>query len=500
MDWEMVVGMEVHAQLNTRSKLFCGCPTSFGAPANTHTCPVCLGLPGSLPVVNRAAFEKCLAVCQALQCEIPERCGFDRKNYFYPDLPKNYQISQEYVCFGRNGSLEIDVEGTRRSVRIHNVHLEEDAGKLVHPDDGSLHSEVDLNRAGTPLAEIVTQPDMRSVAEVEGYMTGLRDLLLYLDVCDGRMQEGSLRFEASISMRRAGDPELGPRVEVKNLNSMRAVRLALEYEQARQTAVLEAGGRIEQETRQWDESERLPWSEPVAHTVVQTRLPKDFKGKTHRMRGKEQAQDYRYFPEPDLPPLAISGALLERLRAAQPELPLARRDRLQEAFGLSAYDARLLTSEQGLVAYFEQAAAGARPKDVANWLLNDVASVLNARRIGIEAFPMPPLELAGLLKLVEKRTINRQIAKEKVFPQMLESGLSAAQIVARDKLAVESDEAGLRACVASVLAENPRTVAAFREGKTQVVGFVIGQVMRQKKGKADPQLVRKLALEGLGGA
>ncbi len=494
MSWELVVGMEVHAQLATRTKLFCGCAAAFGGAPNSRVCPVCLALPGSLPVLNRAALTMGLRLCLALGCTVPEATAFDRKSYFYPDLPKNFQISQEHACLGTDGRLRIELEGRTKEVAIANVHLEEDAGKLAHPEGGGTTSDVDLNRAGTPLAEIVSAPELYSVAEADAFMRALRELLVGLGVCDGKMQEGSLRFEASVSVRREGQG-LGPRVEIKNLNSMRAVRQAIAFEHARQRAVLDGGASLVQETRLWDGEDARPWAEDVPEETVRALLPDGARGKTLRMRGKEDAADYRYFPEPDLPVYPIARDWLEQLRNSQPELPAARRARLREEHGLPAHDARQLAADPTLCAYFEEAAALAPAREVAHWLLNDLASLCKERDLPLAACPVRPSALAALLGLLEAGRITRAIARQNVLPRMFE-GADPERVVAEEGLAVVDDEDALAAAIAALLDARPDIASAFHEGRTQVVGFVIGQVLRGV-GQADARLVRRLALEAL---
>jgi len=491
MDYEIVIGLEAHAQLATRTKLFCGCSTRFGAPPNTQTCPVCTGHPGVLPVLNRTAFEYALKTALALNCQIARRTALDRKNYYYPDLPKNYQISQNYQNLGTDGHLDLEVDGTTRRVRIHNVHLEEDAGKLLHPDDVQQSTLldisdderaalagatlVDLNRAGTPLVEIVTEPDMRSVAEARAYMETLAGILLYLGVSDCKMQEGSLRFEASISLRPPGDAEYGSRVEIKNVNSMKAVASALEYEARRQADLLDRGEPVARETRLWD----------------------DAAGRTKPMRSKEQAHDYRYFPEPDLVPVEVDEAWLERVRASLPELAHARKRRFIEKLGLPDYDAGVLVADKALADYFEQCVAlGAEPKAASNWLMGSVLRELKTRGIGIGELPVSPAALVELIGLVDAGTIAARTGKE-VFAQMAQTGRPAAEIIERRGLRQISDSTELEAVVLDVLRRNPKAVADLRAGKKKAQGFLMGQVMRATRGKANPQVARDLIAKKL---
>ena len=468
--WEVVIGMEVHVQLKTRSKMFCGCSADYlGDPPNTHVCEVCLGLPGVLPVINRAAVEQCLKAALALECEVAEWTKFDRKNYFYPDLPKGYQISQYDLPMSRHGRLSVD----GREVRITRVHLEEDTGKSVHAGD-ALHSAdrsyVDLNRAGIPLMEIVTEPDLRSADEAREYASALRQLMRAIGVSDADMEKGQLRAEANVSVRRAGRAELGVKTELKNINSFRALKLAIEHEVSRQVDVLEAGGAVVQETRGWDEA----------------------RGATYSQRGKEYAEDYRYFPEPDLPPLEISPTWLEELRAGLPELPQARRARLESEYGLGAYDAAQLTADLQVADYFEAvAAAGAAAKTAANWVIGEIAPRLEER-------PAPPPEhLAGLLKLVDQKTVNREQARA-VLLEAWGSGADPAALVAERGLAQVSDEDALEAWVEAAIAANPDAVADIRGGKPQAIGALMADIKQRSGGKANLGLASGLLRRKLG--
>lgn len=475
--YEIVIGIEAHAQLNTRTKMFCACPAEFCLEPNTQTCVVCAGHPGVLPVVNAAAVEKALGIAIALNCQIAPVTRFDRKNYYYPDLPKNYQISQNYDNLGVGGHLDLKVDGRVRSVRIHNVHLEEDAGKLIHPETpGADFSLVELNRAGTPLAEIVTEPDLRSVEEAGVYMDTLRSILLYIDASDCKMQEGSLRFEASISLRPFGQTAYGGRVEIKNLNSMRAVLAALQYEVERQTALLESGGVQMPETRLWDEA----------------------RGETAVMRSKEGAADYRYFPEPDLPPVHISAEFLNHVRASLPELPVQKQNRFVEQYGLPAYDAGVLVQDRAVADYFEKAAAlVGDAKAVSNFMMTAVLREINERRIPIGEFKVRPEGLAELLRMVASRTVSLNMAKE-ILAEMAETGQSASNIVERKGLQQVSDGAAIEPIVRKVLDANPKAVADFKAGKASAQKFIIGQVMRESRGKADPAVVVQLVNKLLG--
>jgi len=479
MKYEVVIGLETHSELLTDGKLWCRCGTKFGQRPNTQTCPVCLGMPGSLPVLNRLGFELALRAAVALGCTINRTCCFDRKNYYYPDLPKNYQISQDYMNLGIGGALEtLGANGERRSVRIHNVHLEEDAGKNLHVQGvGGDCSLVDLNRAGTPLLEIVSQPDMRSVAEAEAYMQALRQLLLYTEVSDCKMEEGSLRFEASISLRPFGQEELGPRVEVKNLNSMKGVCGAMEYEMRRQSKMLDNGETVAMETRLWDVE----------------------RSRTARMRSKEEAQDYRYFPDPDLLPIVIDDEMLERVTAHVPELPLVRRARFVEQFGLTEYEAQVLTDLKATADYFEECLKTHNaPKPIAKWIMNEVMRELKERNVALGAFEIAPARLAGLVALLDGGKVNPQGARD-VMTRMMESEADAAQIVAELGLEQISDTGELDAFIAQVIAENPQAVEHYLNGKKAAVGALVGQVMKLSRGKADPKLVSQMLRDRLDG-
>ena len=473
--YQTVIGLEVHAELSTRSKVFCGCGTAFGAPPNSQVCPVCLGFPGVLPVLNREVVERALRVAVALGCEINSPTIFERKNYYYPDLPKNYQISQKRTPLGRGGQLEILVEGEPMSVPMWEIHLEEDAGKLLHPEGEAEITLVDYNRSGMPLLEIVCAPKLHTLPQVDAYMTGLRNLLIYLDVSDCKMEQGHLRFEANVDVRPAGMTAPGPRVEMKNLNSFRAVLHALDYEIRRQTEVLESGGKLVQETRLWD----------------------DQRGLTRPMRSKEEAQDYRYFPEPDLPPLEIPAEWIERVRANLPELPHARRQRFVTQYGLSAYDADILTGDKALSDFYEQTVAlGADAKAAGNWVMNELSRILNERSQTIGASRVTPRHLAELIALISRGSISGKIAKD-VFAEMFESGKLPEEIVSARGLTQISDEEAIATLVDRVIAENPTVVADFKGGKEKSLAFLVGQVMKLSQGRANPQLVNKLLRERL---
>jgi len=473
MQYEAIIGMEVHAELLTQSKMFCRCSANFfGAEPNTLTCPVCTGMPGVLPVINQKAVEYALMTALALNCEIAQDSVFSRKNYFYPDLPKAYQISMYDLPLSRNGWLEIEVDGQSKRIGIERVHLEEDTAKLSHVEG---HSLVDFNRSGVPLLEIVSRPDMRSADEAYAYLTRLRQILRYLGVSSGDMEKGAMRCEANISLRPAGSTGYGTKVEIKNLNSFRSVKLALDYEIQRQSRILDEGGRIEQVTMGWDESRGM--------TVVQ--------------RSKEYAHDYRYFPEPDLPPLSISRAWVEEIRSKLPELPEARRGRFMAEYGLSAYDASVLTADKAIADYFEACVkAYPQAKTVSNWITGELFRLLKETETEIEAVKVTPAALAGLLTLVEKGTINQNTAKT-VLDEMFRSGRAAAEIVAEKGLAQISDADELSRIVDQIIAASPDEVAQYQAGKEPLLGWFVGQVMKATQGKANPQLVTGLLKEKL---
>jgi aspartyl-tRNA(Asn)/glutamyl-tRNA(Gln) amidotransferase subunit B len=469
MIYEVVIGVEVHAQLRTKTKMFCGCGTTFGRSPNSQTCPVCLGLPGTLPVINRAAVEMAVRAGLALNCTIGASNQFDRKNYFYPDLPKGYQISQYESPICEHGWIEIAVGDSNKRVKIRRAHLEEDAGKNVH-ETGTSGSRVDLNRAGTPLLEIVTEPDMRSADEVVAYLKGLRDILMYLDVCDGNMDEGSFRCEPNLSLRPLGQKEFGTKVELKNINSFKFVKDAIEYEIKRQTKVLSEGGKIYQETRLWNLD----------------------RGETAVMRSKEEAHDYRYFPDPDLVPLKLDKEWIEGFRGSVPELPAARVNRLVQDYGLPEYDAGVLTVSKGIADYFEACVKlFNQPKTVSNWVMGELTRELNLSGIDITASPVTPERLIDLLQLVETGTISLKVARE-IFPELYRSGKQPEQIVQEKGLTQVSDEGALDKIIDEVLTKNPAQVAQLKEGKQQVLGFLVGQVMKASGGKANPGKVNEL--------
>lgn len=473
-----VIGLEVHAELKTKSKAFCSCSTEFGATPNTHVCPVCLGMPGALPVLNKQVVEFAIRAGLALNCEIQKFNKFDRKNYFYPDLAKNYQISQweEPICL--RGHIDVNVNGEEKRIGITRIHMEEDAGKLVHSGatiSTSDSSAVDYNRAGVPLIEIVSEPDMRSAEEARAYMENLKAILEYTDVCDCKMQEGSLRCDANISIMPEGSKEFGTRAEIKNLNSFKALVRAIEYEVERQKEVIEDGGHVVQETRTWD----------------------DAKGVTLSMRSKEEAHDYRYFPEPDLVPVEIDDAWINRVKSELPELPVQRQARLMEQFGLSDYDARLIVSTKAMAEYFDKAVTVSKDaKLVANWLLGDVSAWLNNENKEISEFQVSAEHLGELTNLLKDNVLSSKLAK-KVFAEMLKEDKSPKQLVKDLGLEQVSDTGAIEKFVDEALAENPQSVADYKAGKDKAIGFLVGQIMKKSKGKANPGMVQQLLKQKL---
>jgi len=478
-EYEPVIGFEIHAELATASKIFCGCSTEPGAPPNTHTCPICLGLPGVLPVLNGPALEFAVKVALACHCAISSPSIFERKNYYYPDLPKNYQTSQKRAPFGLDGWFEFEVDGTVKRVSIVDIHLEEDAGKLVHPEEKNAagYSLVDFNRAGVPLLEIVSGPDIHSIAEAEAYMTAMRQLLLYLGVSEARMEKGQIRFEANISVRPKGSTTLGKRVEIKNLNSFRTVRLAAEYEIERQTEAYENGERVAQETRLWDE----------------------VRGITLAMRSKEESHDYRYFPEPDLVPMVFTDEYLAQLAGSLPELPAARRTRFIGEYGLPEYDARILTAEKAIADFVDATVTlGAPAKAVSNWIMGELMRLLNDRGMTPEENPIAPAHLASLIKLVESGKINATQAKQ-VFTELFETDKTPEQIVKERGFEQISDLSALDAIVDAVLAANREPAERYAAGEDKPLAFLVGQIMRQSKGKANAGMVNELLRKKLRG-
>ena len=470
--YEPVIGLEVHVQLLTRTKIFCGCSTRFGDPPNSNVCPVCLGLPGTLPVLNKRAVEMAMRASLALHCEVHEHSRFARKNYFYPDLPKGYQISQYELPLATGGWLEIEVAGSRKRVGITRLHLEEDAAKNLHEgfSQSAQKAYIDYNRCGTPLVEIVSEPDIRSSAEAHAYLTTLRQIMLYTGVSDVNMEEGSLRCDANVSVRPRGSKEFGTKVEVKNLNSFRFLQKALEFEIERHITVLESGGRVSQETRLWNQAE--------GHTVS--------------MRSKEKAHDYRYFPEPDLLPVHVSAAWRDEVLRTLPELPEAKRTRFVSSYGITPYDAEVLTTTQALADYFEAVVrAGAPGKAAANWMQTELLRRLKDSGKEIDASPVSPASLADLVKLVELNKITGAIGK-KVFATMFESGRSAAEIVAAEGLGAQVSDAAIEQAAREVIEKNPENVAKFKSGNEGVFKFFVGQVMRVTRGQADPQAVNDI--------
>ena len=473
--FEAVIGLEVHAQLLTKSKVFCGCSADFGGEPNTRVCPICLGFPGVLPVLNKKALEFTIRTALALNCKIARFSKFDRKNYFYPDLPKNYQISQYDMPLSYDGYLDIEVDGETRRIGIIRVHLEEETGKNIHLADEE-KSLVDFNRTGVPLIEIVSKPDIRSPEEAKEYLMRLRDILMYIDVCNGNMEEGSFRCDANVSVRPVGSSELGTKTEVKNMNSFKNVQRALEYEIRRQVELIKAGKKVVQETRLWD---------------VEA-------GVTRPMRTKEYAHDYRYFPEPDLVLMEIDPEWVEEIRRSLPELPAQRLERFVRDYNIPEYDARILTSRKALADYFERCVrCFPKPKVVSNWIMVDILGALSARGMEIEEFPISPEGLADLLKLIEDGTINQRTAKD-VFSEMLDTGKGPEEIVRSKGLTQISDERTIAEIVEKVLAENMDAVESYRKGKEKAFGFLVGQVMRETRGKANPQIVNRILKEKIG--
>lgn len=470
--YETVIGLEVHVELATKTKIFCSCSTAFGSAPNTHTCPVCTGMPGSLPVLNRQVVEYAMAVGLAMNCQINQYSKFDRKNYFYPDNPQNYQISQLYLPICHDGGIEIETENGKKVIGIHEIHMEEDAGKLVH-DDWEDVSLVDYNRSGVPLIEIVSEPDMRSAEEVIAYLDKLRMIVQYLGASDCKMQEGSMRADVNLSVREVGAKEFGTRTEMKNIGSFKAIARAIEAEAARQIDLLESGERVVQETRRWN----------------------DDQGYSYAMRSKEDAQDYRYFPEPDLVPIVIEDAWIKRLKAGQPELRDAKRARYVAEYGLPEYDAEILTSAKKLADVFEETTGlCGNPKKVSNWLMVETMRLLKEHEMDPEDLRFSPANLAKLIKLTDEGTINSSVAKE-VFELVFAEDIDPDRYVEEKGLKSVSDEGELRAVVEQVIADNPQSVEDYHNGKEKAIGFLVGQAMKATKGKANPGMVNQLLKE-----
>lgn len=470
--YETVIGLEVHVELATKTKIFCGCSTAFGGAPNTHTCPVCTGMPGSLPVLNKQVVEYAMAVGLALNCEINQNCKFDRKNYFYPDNPQNYQISQLYLPICINGNVEIETSAGAKKVGIHEIHMEEDAGKLVH-DDWADCSLVDYNRSGVPLIEIVSEPDMRSADEVIAYLEKLRTTIQYLGASDCKLNEGSMRADVNLSVREVGSPEYGTRTEMKNLNSFKAIARAIEAERARQIELLEDGGKVIQETRRWDDNKEYSYA----------------------MRSKEDAQDYRYFPDPDLTPVVISDEWIQAVKAREPEFQAAKAARYKEEYGIPDYDISILTASKKMADLFEETVALCHnPKKVSNWLMVETMRLLKEKEMEPEDITFTPDHLAKLIELTEKGTVNSTVAKE-VFEVIFAENVDPEQYVSEHGLGTVSDEGALRETIEKVVADNPQSVADYQAGKKKAIGFLVGQTMKAMQGKADPGMVNRILQE-----
>lgn len=472
-EYETVIGLEVHVELATKTKIFCGCSTAFGGAPNTHTCPVCTGMPGSLPVLNKKVVEYAAAVGLATNCNITKDCKFDRKNYFYPDNPQNYQISQLYLPICRDGHVDIELEdGTVKPVRIHEIHMEEDAGKLVH-DDWSGESLVDFNRSGVPLIEIVSEPDMRSAKEVIAYLEKLRLIIQYLGASDCKLQEGSMRADVNLSVREVGTAEFGTRTETKNLNSFSAIERAIEAENNRQIDLIESGEKVVQETRRWN----------------------DDKEYSYAMRSKEDAQDYRYFPDPDLVPIHISDEWLEEIRSRQPEFKTEKMKRYKEEFGIPDYDIEILTDSKKLADIFEQTTAICNnPKKVSNWLMVETMRIIKEKSMDVSDISFSPANLAALIKLTDDGSINSSVAKE-VFEKIFDEDIDPVKYVEENGLKQVNDEGALKKTVEDVIAANPQSVEDYRSGKEKAIGFLVGQTMKAMKGKANPAMVNDMLKE-----
>ncbi len=470
--YETVIGLEVHVELASKTKIFCGCSTEFGGEPNTHTCPVCTGMPGSLPVLNKQVVEYAIAVGLATNCTITQNCKFDRKNYFYPDNPQNYQISQLYYPICRNGGIEIETGGIKKTIGIHEIHMEEDAGKLVHDpwEDCTL---VDFNRSGVPLIEIVSEPDMRSAEEVIAYLEKLRLIIQYLGASDCKLNEGSMRADVNLSVREMGAAEFGTRTEMKNLNSFKAIARAIDGERKRQIELLEMGKSVIQETRRWDDNKEYSYA----------------------MRSKEDAQDYRYFPEPDLVPIIISDEWLERVRAAQPELRDEKKIRYKAEYDIPDYDIDIITGSKHLADLFEDTiACGSDPKEVSNWLMGETMKLVKEKEIEPEDITFSPENLAKLIALIKEGSINRSVAKD-VFQRIFESDIDPESYVEEHGLKTVNDEGALRTAIEAVVAANPQSVEDYKGGKTKAMGFLVGQTMKAMQGKADPGMVNRILKE-----
>ena len=473
--YETVIGLEVHVELATKTKIFCGCSTEFGGAPNTHTCPVCTGMPGSLPVLNKQVVEYAIAVGLATNCSITQYCKFDRKNYFYPDNPQNYQISQLYLPICRNGGIEIETAAGKKTVGIHEIHMEEDAGKLVH-DDWTGSSMVDYNRSGVPLIEIVSEPDMRSADEVIAYLEKLRMIIQYLGASDCKLQEGSMRADVNLSVREVGATEFGTRTEMKNLNSFKAISHAIEGERARQIELLEEGRQVIQETRRWD----------------------DNKESSYAMRSKEDAQDYRYFPEPDLVPIVISDEWLKKVKDRQPELRSEKLERYKKEYDIPEYDAEIITGTKKMADIFEATTAICnKPKKVSNWLMVETMRLLKENEMEAEDISFAPENLAKLIELADAGEINSSVAKE-VFEEVFKNNVDPEKYVEEKGLKTVSDDGALREVIEKIVADNPKSVEDYNSGKKKAIGFLVGQTMKAMQGKADPGMVNKILKEVLG--
>ncbi len=476
MDFETVIGLEVHAQMLTETKIFCGCSTKFGGAPNSHTCPVCLGMPGVLPVLNKKVVEYAMKMALATNCVINKSCSFARKNYFYPDLPKGYQISQYAYPLAEHGYVILDINGEQKKIGITRIHMEEDAGKLMH-DEHNPVSYVDLNRTGVPLIEIVSEPDMRSSEEATDYLKRLHEILVYLEICDGNMEEGSFRCDANVSIRPRGQKEFGTRTELKNMNSFRNVQCALEYEIKRQQYLVENGEAVIQETRLWD----------------------DAQGATNSMRSKEEAHDYRYFPDPDLVPIIVDDAWVEAIQKELPELPLAKRERFIKDYQIPAYDAGVLTADKAMAIYYEEVVKlCAKPKIVSNWIMGDVMRFLNEDKRDIRQCPITAQSLADMIKLIEEGAISGKMAKE-IVEDMYRTGKSPQTIIEEKGLVQITDEGELVKTITAIIDKNPGQVKDYCSGKEKLFGFFVGQVMKATQGKANPQLVNELLKKMLAG-